>query len=392
MWRVIAGMSEETETVILISPIRGDILNPKKGGEVYVRFIIDDFLKQGNKIIILTPSQQSDNNNKKVLCHIFPSFGGVGSLLLGLNFPYLFRLARVVKQAKRKLKLALNGPFGAISTYILSKILNAEMIYIAHNVEADRYSEKSVFEHEVTFLWVLSPFVTLFETFAVKADKIIAISKMDKKRFVERYIILPEKIKINQPRIIISNSQNVKREKNNKNMKIVFHGSYRYLPNKEAMSIIKEYIAREIKYQCEFVVFGSGSPKLRQDNFLSLGFVDNIHEFLSSCDIAIVPLKRGAGVKLKMLDYMCVGLPIVTTKKGAEGLDLVNGKHAIIVDDVNEEFIKAIEYLIENPKIRRRLGHNAKKLAKKKHTTSIVEMGNNEEGLMEIIDSNSPVY
>jgi glycosyltransferase involved in cell wall biosynthesis len=239
------------------------------------------------------------------------------------------------------------------------------MIYIAHNVESDRYSEKSVFEHEAPFLLVLSPLVTLFETFAVKADKIITISKTDKKRLVERYRIHPERIETRQPRIMISNSQNVKREKRSKNIKIVFHGSYRYVPNKEAMSIIKGYISREVRYQAKFVVFGSGSPKLKDGNFVSIGFVKDINEFLSSCDIAVVPLKRGAGVKLKMLDYMAVGLPIVTTKKGAEGLELVNGKHAIIVDDVNEKFIKAIEYLIENPKIRRKLGHNARKLLEK---------------------------
>jgi len=40
----------------------------------------------------------------------------------------------------------------------------------------------------------------------------------------------------------------------------------------------------------------------------------------------------------------------------------------LIVDDVNEDFIKMIEYLIENPKIRKKLGHNARKLAEKKYS------------------------
>jgi len=362
------------KAIILISPIRGDILNPKKGGEVYVRLIIDDFIKQGNTIIVLTPSYQSTSNNKKVLCYTFPTFGGIGTLMLGLNVFYLLILIKAIKQAKRKLKLVLNGPFGAISTYVLSKILNAEMIYIAHNVEADRYSEKSVFEHEATFLWALSSIVTLLETFAVKADKIIAISKTDKKRFVERYRIPPEKIEIHQPRIITPNSQNVKRERKSKNIKIVFHGSYQYLPNREAVKLIRKYISKSTSYEnVQFLVFGSGSPKTHEGKFRSLGFVDDIHKFLSSCDIAVVPLKRGAGVKIKMLDYMAVGLPIVTTKKGAEGLELANGKHAIIVDDVNEEFIKAIEYLIENPKIRKKLGHNARGLFEKGYSEREIE-------------------
>ena len=64
---------------------------------------------------------------------------------------------------------------------------------------------------------------------------------------------------------------------------------------------------------------------------------------LNSSDIGIVPILHGGGTKLKIFDYMGVGLPIVTTKKGIEGIEAKNGQHAIIVDDVNEEFINAIK-------------------------------------------------
>ena len=97
-----------------------------------------------------------------------------------------------------------------------------------------------------------------------------------------------------------------------------------------------------------------------------------MHDILRKCDIAIVPLISGEGVKFKMLDYMAVGLPIITTKKGAEGLDLVNGVHALIVDNVNEKFVKAIEYLVENPKIRKKLGYSAKKLIEIKYNTTTI--------------------
>jgi glycosyltransferase involved in cell wall biosynthesis len=84
-------------------------------------------------------------------------------------------------------------------------------------------------------------------------------------------------------------------------------------------------------------------------------------------DIAIVPILRGGGTRVKIMDYLNVGLPIVTTKKGIEGIEAENGKHAIIVDDVNEEFIKALEFLIENDSERRRLSRNARKLAEERY-------------------------
>ena len=355
-------------TIIIVNPIRGEISNPKKGGDMYVKQIIDKFISMGFNVIILS-SSCSTSKNKQISCYTFPAIKGVGILFLDLNMPYLFKLIRVLKKAKSKSQLVLNGPFGAISTYIVSRVTNTKMVYIAHNVEAERYLERSVFEHESKLSWLLSRIVPVFESFAVKANVIISISSADKNRFVMRYNIPPDKILVCFPRIRPHYKSINKNTKGNI-IKLVFHGSYRYLPNKEAIELIREYISKNVSCKnVKSVVFGSGAPTIKdkKDNFESLGFVDDLYGFLSSCDIAIVPLKKGAGVKIKMLDYMSVGLPIVTTKKGAEGLELVKGKHAIIVDDVNEEFVKAIRYLIENPKIRKKLGHNARKLAEKKY-------------------------
>jgi len=60
-------------------------------------------------------------------------------------------------------------------------------------------------------------------------------------------------------------------------------------------------------------------------------------------------------------------LPIVTTKKGIEGIKAKNGEDAIIVDDVDEEFIDAIKYLVENEQERKRIGANARKLAEEEY-------------------------
>ena len=88
---------------------------------------------------------------------------------------------------------------------------------------------------------------------------------------------------------------------------------------------------------------------------------------MSIVDIAIVPLTTGGGTKLKILDYMSIGLPIVTTKKGIEGLNVKNDEHAIIVNDVNDVFIDAIKYLIDNGEERKRIGANARRLAEEEY-------------------------
>ena len=112
---------------------------------------------------------------------------------------------------------------------------------------------------------------------------------------------------------------------------------------------------------------GSDVPVSESSNFKSVGFIDNIWEFLSMADIAIVPILKGGGTKLKVLDYLSVGLPVVTTKKGIEGIDAKNNEHVIIVDSVDDEFIDKINYFIENEDEMLRIGKNARKLAENKY-------------------------
>jgi len=92
-----------------------------------------------------------------------------------------------------------------------------------------------------------------------------------------------------------------------------------------------------------------------------MGFVKDIKNMLSNCDIAIVPLKRGEGTKLKIFDYVQVGLPIITTKKGIEGFEFITENKDILIVNEIDEFIKKIDFLIENPKIRRKFENNIKK-------------------------------
>ncbi|MCA6213539.1 glycosyltransferase family 4 protein [Thermococcus bergensis] len=361
------------KVAIIISPFR---ISPKSGAGEYTRRVLTSIKNSYETLYLLHPKGSPLN----IHCdggYEFSVFGGVGSLLLGLNLDYLLKLSKLMKLIKKnnksvQIKILLNGVLGTISTYFISKIIGAKSIYIAHNVEKERYFTESVTYKERPVLPLLKLIAFLLEFFATKFDQIVAISHEDKKKFVRLYKVPPEKVVVVPPRIsreYYFAQDKIKLNKKDKkvgNFLIVFHGMYNYIPNREGMELIRKYISKNIKY-AQFVVFGSSAPNFIEGNFKSIGFVDDLYEFLLSCDIAIVPLRRGAGVKLKMLDYMAVGLPIVTTKKGAEGLDLVNGKHAIIVEDVNEKFIKAIEYLIENPKMRRKLGYNAGKLFEKKY-------------------------
>lgn len=392
----------DTNTVLVISPHAKIKIseNPTEGVECRISMIAKFFIDKSKKIITLEPSDlQKDENTHCVIREYFYAFDFIkiknmrlGSYFLSLNPFFYYILFKLLKQYSPSV-IIISFPWGVFSTWTVAKKifkLNTVIVHDSHNVESEYakiiMKDKNI-PKMIKFFYHIT--IGLIERLALKyADYTLAISYENKRMFVDKYRVNPEKIRVVPPNTCVENSSVAKQslKKPRSQIYVVFHGIYRTIQNKEAIDmIIQKSAPKFIKYKnLKFIIFGKGVPKTSYENVISLGFVDNVHDILRKCDIAIVPLISGEGVKLKMLDYMVAGLPIVTTKKGAEGLDLVNGKHAIIIDGVDEEFIKAIEYLAENPKIRRRLGHNARKIAEKRHErekigTRIKELAKNLE-------------
>jgi glycosyltransferase involved in cell wall biosynthesis len=112
----------------------------------------------------------------------------------------------------------------------------------------------------------------------------------------------------------------------------------------------------------EFFVVGRSPPAYDQSNVFTPGFVEDLGSFLQYADVALCPLTMGSGTKLKMLDYLAAGLPIVTTPTGTQGLELDNGVHVLQVDRP-EAFPEAIRTVLESEEQRKNLEENALDIA-----------------------------
>lgn len=284
---------------------------------------------------------------------------------LSFNPFYLFSFIKIIKEEQPDV-IQIEYPYGILPYLLLERKSKPKLIYSAHDVEHLRIL--SIHNGHFCILKPIELVLSLIcEKLATKyAYLVISISYEDKIKFANLYHIPLDKIVSILPTIKYRDALKLNRNILN----IVFHGTYKYFPNQEAIREIVEYISLSVPYKnVNFLIAGTGSPKKKKNNnVIFLGYVPDLSILLKNSDIAIVPLRRGGGIKIKVLDYLAYGLPIVITKKGAEGLDLVNGKHAIVVDGVNEEFIKAINHLIENPKIRKKLRHNARKLFEKRYS------------------------
>jgi glycosyltransferase involved in cell wall biosynthesis len=110
---------------------------------------------------------------------------------------------------------------------------------------------------------------------------------------------------------------------------ILFLGSFQHPPNRSAAALLCDRIWPAVAAQLpgwQLVLAGAGSREFlaqRQPvapNITALGFVPDLPALLRSCRLLAAPLSEGGGIKIKILEAMAHGLPVVTTPIGAEGI------------------------------------------------------------------------
>ena len=145
----------------------------------------------------------------------------------------------------------------------------------------------------------------------------------------------------------------------------VFLGSG-HIPNIEAV----EFVVRELAPANERVVFlvvGAAAHYFADrevpSNVLLCGRVEHDvkNVLLAVADVAVNPMLSGGGSSLKVPEYMAARLPVITTRIGIRGYDIVDGIHALVADP--EDFPAKLAALLEDAELRRRLGANGHEYA-----------------------------
>jgi polysaccharide biosynthesis protein PslH len=117
----------------------------------------------------------------------------------------------------------------------------------------------------------------------------------------------------------------------------------------------------------QFRIIGPGSDRIavekRDPRITCLG-PSRIPEAMKDATIGIVPVISGTGVRLKLLEMLSLGVPVVSTSLGALGTGCVHGEHALIADDA-DSFASAVVALLEDAGLRKKLAQAGQKLIQK---------------------------
>lgn len=96
------------------------------------------------------------------------------------------------------------------------------------------------------------------------------------------------------------------------------------------------------------------------------GFMPSIDQLLKSVHLLIVPLLSGGGVRVKILEAMSQGIPVLSTTKGCEGLGAQDGRD-ILIRDQPQAFADALLSLAGDRELRKRLAENARALLRERY-------------------------
>lgn len=137
---------------------------------------------------------------------------------------------------------------------------------------------------------------------------------------------------------------------------LLFLGSFRHIPNQEALEWFIGGVlprVRERRPSARLFVIGSDPPPRHSlpknaEGVELVGFVEDIRKALGTHALFICPILSGSGVRVKLLEAFASGVPVVSTRLGAEGLAWNDGEICALADDP-DGFADRVVHLLDHP-------------------------------------------
>jgi len=265
--------------------------------------------------------------------------------------------------------IVLEGASWVLYHWLLIKAIRllakpVRLIYHSHNVEYTLRKEKhNRLITEVT-RWVEGRILH-------EVDTATAVSRIDSRQFETLYgikpQILPNGVDIDTfNHVSPTQIQTAKKKYGLTNQTILFMGSYLYKPNQEGIDfLINEVMPKLIRrYPDTRLAIVGGEVPFKKPWLINPGCIpfQELPVFVKACVIGAAPIFSGSGTRLKILEYMAAGKPVVANTKGIEGLEISNDKDFLIAENA-ESFVAQIGRLLSDNQMSAALGMRCKKIA-----------------------------
>lgn len=344
------------------------------GGCFATKRLIDTLLSQGNEVKLLTIATQKHPFQAEV----HPSELQTEAVTIDTSLSILDAIKHLFKSSSYNverfreerlknviLKTLTNAHFDSVifdslfSTPYLASVkqhFNGNIFLRAHNVESDIWKQKANSARGIKGLYLkklANDLLNYEQKIIQKVTAVLTITQEDEKRFSE----LNNSIKAQTIPIPIEATTPINYEVNQP----FFIGGMDWEPNfqavEKAIKIIEEIGDKSIQLQ----LAGKGTEQFNESSFVKIhGRVDSALSFMKKNGFLLAPIMSGSGVRVKVLEAMSAGIPVLTTKLGAAGVD----KNALLIGKNDSEIKKMIVQLSKNKDFRQKTGENGQKFIK----------------------------
>ena len=158
-------------------------------------------------------------------------------------------------------------------------------------------------------------------------------------------------------------------ERNGRSNSILFYGVMSRQENHEAaMWFVSNVMPLLENVNVKFEVIGSNPreelKKKESDRVRVRGYVEDVGKYFADCLCMVVPLRLGAGIKVKVLEGLSAGVPVLTSRIGIEGIPAIDGED-IFCCDKPYEYDKMIRCLYDSEELRQKTSDSARLFMKK---------------------------
>jgi glycosyltransferase involved in cell wall biosynthesis len=238
------------------------------------------------------------------------------------------------------------------------KLADARWTVMAHNVESliwRRYTES---EANPVKRWYVRQQWRKFERFEEwaysAATRAVAVSPDDAKLMREEFGAARAEVVENGVDVEFFKPQ---RDAERDPARLLFLGSLDWRPNLDAVSLLLDDIFPKVRAKvlgASLALVGRRPPDWLRERAAKIpgvkvfADVPDVRPFLATCGMLVVPLRIGGGSRLKILEALATGTPVVSTRVGAEGLQLTPGRD-LTVTETPDELADAVLEAIRHP-------------------------------------------
>jgi glycosyltransferase involved in cell wall biosynthesis len=156
---------------------------------------------------------------------------------------------------------------------------------------------------------------------------------------------------------------------------LLYTGTLDYAPNAEGLRWLLREVWPRLSGRAELLVVGRNPPedavRSAGPGVTFTGRVPEIAPYFVRAHAVLVPLRSGAGTKLKVLDGLASGRPVVSTSVGVEGIAAEDGRHLLVADG-GEAFADAVVRVLDDAALRARLGAEGRALAEERYDWQVL--------------------